>query len=67
MRKHTSTHNGLRTEEDYSPMPRTKREISIEFDHDPDPDFSWLEQDCYNPRSKEYAPTYASKADIKRY
>lgn len=35
----------------------------VTFDHDPDPDFSWLEQDIYNPDSPNYEPIYRSKED----
>ena len=33
--------------------------------HDCDPDMSWLEQDCYNPASKEYRPLYHD-SDMKQ-
>lgn len=36
-------------------MPKYK----IEFKHDSEPDFSWLEQVRYNPRSKNYEPIYS--------
>ena len=30
--------------------------------HDPDPDFSWLEQDCYDPRSPAYERLFRGPA-----
>lgn len=44
----------------------TRRKVV--FAHDIDPDFSWLDQDCYNPSSKDHDPIYPSKedADAKR-
>jgi hypothetical protein len=35
----------------------------IIVEHDPDPDFSWLEQDMYDPSKPEYGPIYRTKAD----
>ena len=43
-------------------MTDTRYKIVIEYD--PEPDFSWLEQDQYNPASLEYDPFYPSKADM---
>src|SRR5262245_58513831 len=40
-----------------------KKAYCIVIEHDLDPDFSWLEQDCYNPRSPEYDPVYPTKED----
>lgn len=40
----------------------TKRKIV--FDHDPYPDFSWLDQDCYNPDHPSYEPVYDSLEDM---
>lgn len=37
----------------------------IRFEHDDYPDFSWLEQDHYNPRHPSYDPVYHSRADMK--
>lgn len=37
----------------------------IVIDHDSDPDFSWLEQDHYDPRSPNYDPVYPTEADMK--
>jgi len=36
----------------------------IVFDHDQEPDFSWLEQDHYNPNHPSYDPAYRSKAEM---
>jgi hypothetical protein len=36
----------------------------IVFEHDTDPDFSWLEQDHYNPRNPGYEPIYRTKEDM---
>ena len=41
----------------------TRRKIV--FDHDSDPDFSWLEQDHYKPGHKDYSPVYPTEADMK--
>lgn len=41
----------------------TRRKIV--FDHDRDPDFSWLEQSMYDPSSPDYSPTYRTAADMK--
>jgi hypothetical protein len=41
-------------------MKRTK----VVFEHDSDPDFSWLEQDHYNPRHSSYTPVYRTKEDM---
>lgn len=35
----------------------------IVFTHDPDPDFSWLD-DHYDPSSKDYDPVYRSTEDM---
>lgn len=43
-------------------MNNTRKKIV--FDHDTDPDFSWLEQDHYNPRNPEYEPVYRTKEDM---
>lgn len=44
----------------------TKVRRKIVFEHDPDPDFSWLEQDCYDPNHPSYAgPVYPTEADAK--
>lgn len=37
---------------------RTRRKVV--FEHDSDPDFSWLEQDCFKSE-----PTYRTRADMK--
>jgi hypothetical protein len=37
----------------------------IVIEDDLDPDFSWLDQDCYNPRHASYSPTYRDEADTK--
>lgn len=38
--------------------------VKVIFEHDTDPDFSWLEQDMYNPQSPEYSPVYRTKEDM---
>lgn len=42
---------------------QTKADVrtKIVFEHDSDADFSWLEQDHYNPSHPSYEPTYPSK------
>lgn len=42
-------------------MPRRK----VVFEHDTDPDFSWLEQEQYNPSHPTYDPIYRSRADMR--
>lgn len=37
----------------------------IVFDHDPEPDFSWLEQDHLKPGHKDYSPCYRTGADMR--
>ena len=37
----------------------------VVFEHDPEPDFSWLEQDQYNPHKPKYDPIYRSVADMR--
>ena len=37
----------------------------VTFYHDPDPDFSWLEQDFYKPGHKDYSPMYRTAADMR--
>ncbi len=37
----------------------------IVFEHDTDPDFSWLDQDMYDPSKPGYEPIYRSQADMK--
>jgi hypothetical protein len=41
----------------------TRRKIV--FEHDQEPDFSWLEQDMYNPKHPSYEPTYRTDEDMK--
>jgi hypothetical protein len=36
----------------------------VTIDHDCDPDFSWLEQDMYDPSSPEFDPIYRSREDM---
>ena len=44
-------------------MTRTvRRKVVVEYD--PDPDFSWLEQDCFDPSHPSYQPCYRTEADI---
>jgi hypothetical protein len=43
-------------------MARTR---AIVFEHDTDPDFSWLEQDHYNPSHASYDPIYPTRAEMK--
>lgn len=46
-------------------MPRTRRKIV--FEEDPEPDFSWLQQEMYNPSSPEYAgPIYPTTQDMRK-
>ena len=41
--------------------------LRIVIDHDSDPDFSWLEQDIYDPQSPKYAgPVYPTVRDMRR-
>lgn len=47
-------------------MATKRRPRRVEFDYDPTPDFSWLEQDQYNPSKPGYDPVYPSKADMDR-
>jgi hypothetical protein len=42
-----------------------KKTHCLVIEHDSDPDFSWLEQDHYNPRHPSYEPTYYTKEDMK--
>ena len=37
----------------------------VVFEHDDDPDLSWLEQDHYNPHKPGYEPIYRTQADMK--
>lgn len=37
----------------------------VTFDHDTDPDFSWLEQDHYKPGHPDYSPIYRTAADMR--
>lgn len=37
----------------------------VRFEYDPDPDFSWLAQDQYDPRSANYEPVYPSLEDMR--
>lgn len=37
--------------------------IKIVFEHDEDPDFSWLEQSSYDPSKPDYDPIYPTKED----
>lgn len=41
----------------------TRRKVIIE--HDSNPDFSWLDQDHYDPRHPSYDPVYPSRADMR--
>ncbi len=43
----------------------TYTRFRVVIDHDPEPDFSWLEQDMYDPTSAEYEPGYRTEADRK--
>lgn len=42
---------------------RIRRKVVI--DHDEHPDFSWLEQDHYNPSHPDYQPIYRTAADMR--
>lgn len=44
-------------------MKATKRKVV--FEHDIDPDFSWLEQSHYDPSSPDYDPVYRNRADMR--
>ncbi len=35
----------------------------IEINNDPDPDLSWLDQDCYKPGTKDFEHTYRQAGD----
>ncbi len=35
----------------------------IEIDNDPDPDLSWLDQDCYKSGTKDFEHTYRTSTD----
>jgi hypothetical protein len=37
----------------------------VVFEHDPDPDFSWLEQDHLKPGHPEYSPIYLTRTDMR--
>jgi hypothetical protein len=37
--------------------------IYVVIDHDCDPNFSWLEQDIYDPSKPGYDPIYRTKED----
>jgi len=37
----------------------------VVIEHDPDPDFSWLEQDIYDPSHPSYEPGYRTDADMR--
>ena len=37
----------------------------VVFEHDQDADFSWLEQDMYDPNHPSYEPCYKSKEDME--
>ena len=39
-----------------------RRKVVVEYD--PDPDFSWLEQDCYDLSHPDYEPGYRCEADM---
>jgi len=39
--------------------------FKVVFEHDSDPDFSWLEQDHYNPSHPSYDPVYRTKEDME--
>jgi hypothetical protein len=43
---------------------RTQR-IKVVFEYDNDPDFSWLEQDHYNPNHPDYSPVWRTKEDME--
>jgi hypothetical protein len=58
-RRHT--HRGKPGARRTKPEPRRK----VVFDHDPEPDFSWLEQDHYKPGHKDYSPIYRTDEDMK--
>lgn len=42
---------------------RTRQKVVIE--HDDDPDWSWLQQDHYDPKSSSYTPVYPTVADMR--
>ena len=46
-------------------MTTTTTRRKVVFKHDRDADFSWLEQDMYDPSKPGYDPIYPSEADMK--
>lgn len=48
-------------------MTRYRPSYRVTFAHDPEPDFSWLAQDIYDPASRAYrGPVYPSRRDMGR-
>lgn len=47
-------------------MTRDRTVAYVVIEHDDSPDFSWLEQDCYDPSSPEYDAMYPSREAMER-